>query len=39
MIPWEQILRLILAVIMGLAIGLEREKSHKPAGLRTHMLV
>lgn len=39
MIPWEQILRLILAVILGLAIGLEREKAHKPAGLRTHMLV
>jgi putative Mg2+ transporter-C (MgtC) family protein len=35
----EQIFRLILAVFLGMIVGLEREKAHKPAGLRTHMLV
>ncbi|MEM0049804.1 MAG: MgtC/SapB family protein [Candidatus Bathyarchaeia archaeon] len=35
----DQIIRLILAVILGLVIGFERERAHKPAGLRTHMLV
>lgn len=33
------ILRLFLALFVGAVIGLEREVSHKPAGLRTHMLV
>jgi putative Mg2+ transporter-C (MgtC) family protein len=28
-----------LAMLLGAAIGLEREIVHKPAGLRTHMLV
>ena len=32
-------LRLILAVVAGGLIGLEREVVHKPAGVRTHMLV
>lgn len=36
---WEQIIRLILAVALGSIVGFEREKAHKPAGLRTHMLV
>lgn len=31
--------RLILAIIVGGVIGLEREIDHKVAGLRTHMLV
>lgn len=35
----EILLRLVLAVIAGGLIGLEREVVHKPAGLRTHMLV
>ena len=35
----ENILRLILAVILGMMVGFERELAHKPAGLRTHMLV
>lgn len=35
----EQIIRLVLAVVLGGLIGIEREKSHKPAGLRTHILV
>lgn len=28
-----------LAMVLGAAIGLERETAEKPAGLRTHMLV
>ncbi len=32
-------LRLLLALFVGGAIGFEREIRHKPAGLRTHMLV
>ena len=35
----EPILRLALAMILGALVGLEREITHKPAGLRTHMLV
>ena len=35
----ELLLRLVLAVIAGGFIGLEREFVHKPAGIRTHMLV
>jgi putative Mg2+ transporter-C (MgtC) family protein len=29
----------VLAMILGGAIGFEREAKDKPAGLRTHMLV
>ena len=32
-------LRLLLAAFLGGAIGFERERSGKPAGLRTHMLI
>ncbi|MEW6425197.1 MAG: MgtC/SapB family protein [Bacillota bacterium] len=35
----ELILRLIAAFVLGGLFGLEREKRHKPAGLRTHTLV
>jgi putative Mg2+ transporter-C (MgtC) family protein len=35
----ETFLALLLAVVLGAIVGVEREKSHKPAGLRTHMLV
>jgi putative Mg2+ transporter-C (MgtC) family protein len=35
----ETFLALLLAVALGAIVGIEREKSHKPAGLRTHMLV
>ncbi len=35
----EILLRLVLSVIAGGLIGLEREVVHKPAGVRTHMLV
>ena len=36
---YEQIVKLLLAVILSALIGWEREKNHKPAGLRTHILV
>ncbi len=35
----EIIIRLILAAICGVVLGFEREKLHKPAGIRTHALV
>ena len=35
----EILLRLVLSVMAGGLIGLEREVVHKPAGIRTHMLV
>lgn len=36
---WEILLRLVFALVIGGAVGLEREVRDKPAGLRTHMLV
>lgn len=36
---WEQSLRLMLAVIIGCVIGIERERKNRPAGMRTHVLV
>ena len=35
----EQVIRLLLAAAMGALIGLERDLTAKPAGIRTHMLV
>ena len=35
----EMALRLLLAATLGGIIGWQREKAHKPAGLRTHMLI
>ncbi|MEA2032507.1 MAG: MgtC/SapB family protein [Euryarchaeota archaeon] len=35
----EMIARLLLAVVLGILVGTEREVVHKPAGLRTHALV
>ena len=32
------IIRLIAAVVLGAAIGLQRERAGKPAGIRTHIL-
>ena len=32
-------LRMFAALIIGTVIGLQRELTHKPAGLRTHLLV
>jgi len=33
------ILRLLLAAVLGAAIGYQRERAAKPAGLRTHTLI
>lgn len=33
------VLRLLCALIVGVVIGTEREYTHRPAGMRTHMLV
>lgn len=39
-ISWHNIvLRLVIALLVGVIIGLERETKRKPAGLRTNMLV
>lgn len=32
-------LRLLLAAVLGGLIGFQRERAHKPAGLRTHILI
>lgn len=40
MLDWREItLRLFLASLFGALIGLERERKHWAAGLRTHMMV
>lgn len=36
---WRSILRLLVAMVCGAIVGLQREQVRKPAGLRTHMLV
>ena len=35
----DMTIKLLLAVLLGAMIGYEREMKHRPAGLRTHMLV
>lgn len=35
----EVCLRLLCAMIIGMVIGMEREHTHRPAGMRTHILV
>ena len=35
----DYMLRILIAVIFGFCIGLERELTNKYAGLRTHILV
>ncbi len=35
----DPVLRLMLAAALGAVIGYERESQHKPAGLRTHVIV
>ncbi len=35
----EMILRLLLATALGAIIGYQRERTKKPAGLRTHVLI
>jgi len=36
---FDTLISLVLAVALGAVVGLERETTHKPAGIRTHMLV
>ena len=36
---WSVVIRMVLAVICGGLIGLEREHKHRVAGFRTHILV
>ncbi|HSK51892.1 MAG TPA: MgtC/SapB family protein, partial [Clostridia bacterium] len=36
---FDLIVRLLLAAVLGAAIGLERELHDHPAGMRTHLLV
>lgn len=36
---WSVALRLLVAVIVGCVIGIERERKNRPAGMRTHVLV
>lgn len=40
--PWTEVdvvLRLLMAAVVGAAIGLDRERAHKWAGIRTMLLV
>jgi putative Mg2+ transporter-C (MgtC) family protein len=37
--PWELAVRLVVAMLLGGLIGIEREVSHHSAGLRTNILV
>ncbi len=37
--PGEIMLRLGIAILLGMCIGLDREWRRKPAGIRTHMMV
>lgn len=38
-VEWPMLIRIVVAFVLGGLIGLQRELSHEPAGLRTHMLV
>ncbi|MCW3998708.1 MAG: MgtC/SapB family protein [Candidatus Bathyarchaeota archaeon] len=38
-LTFEVVASLLLAILLGGIVGFEREAIHKPAGLRTHMLV
>ena len=33
------LLRLVVAALLGSLVGIQRQRTHKPAGLRTHILV
>ena len=33
------LIRLVIAMLLGALVGIQRERTGKPAGLRTHMLV
>jgi len=36
---WEMLLRIVIALVIGAVIGVEREYKNRPAGMRTHVLV
>jgi len=38
-LTFETFLSLVVAVVLGGIVGIERELAHRPAGLRTHMMV
>jgi putative Mg2+ transporter-C (MgtC) family protein len=38
-VNWPDVISLLVAVVLGGAIGLERELRDKPAGLRTNILI
>lgn len=40
LLDWKQIcMRFLCAMVVGIVIGTEREYTHRPAGMRTHILV
>lgn len=39
MLHWDLLLRIAVATLLGGAIGFERDRRGRPAGLRTHMIV
>lgn len=38
-LEWDLLVRVLVAGLLGAAVGFDRERANKPAGLRTHMLV
>ncbi len=36
---WQMIFRIVIAVLIGAVIGIDREIKNRPAGMRTHVLV
>ena len=36
---WEMLIRLVLSAVIGVVIGWNPQRAHKPAGVRTHILV
>ena len=36
---WDILLRLSIAMAVGFTVGLERERHHRPAGIKTHIMV
>jgi len=37
--PWSQAICILMAFLCGAIVGFERERGHKPAGLRTQILI
>ncbi|MBQ8730753.1 MAG: MgtC/SapB family protein, partial [Lachnospiraceae bacterium] len=35
----QAIIRILLAIVIGGVLGLERESKHRPAGFRTYVIV